>query len=138
MSLETIKSLKQAQQQAQQQALSRRWDPIRSRKVTFREEKNATRSKLALLAKDFVKLTDDELLLLPLKDFWDSRKKQWKKNAAGGFAKQNSSRIKNLFGKSKFNQYTRLHTNTLPPTIHCFLNQIIHCLLNQIIHCFLT
>ena len=51
--------------------------------------------------KDLDKLSDDSLKLLPLKDFWDANKKKWKKNSAGTFGKQQSSRMKRLFGKEK-------------------------------------
>ena len=48
------------------------------------------------------KLSNEELLLLPLSDFWDVRNKKWMSNVFGTFGKQNSSRMKRLFGKSKF------------------------------------
>ena len=48
------------------------------------------------------KLSNEELLLLSLSDFWDVRNKKWMSNVFGTFGKQNSSRMKRLFGKSKF------------------------------------
>ena len=37
----------------------------------------------ALCVKDLEKLNEEELKLLPLKDFWDATKKEWKKNVFG-------------------------------------------------------
>ena len=48
------------------------------------------------------KLSNEELLLLPLSDFWDVRNKKWMSNVFGTFGEQNSSRMKRLFWKSKF------------------------------------
>ena len=46
--------------------------------------------------KDLGKLNEEELKLLPLKDFWDATKKVWKKNAFGTFAKRNSVTMKKI------------------------------------------
>ena len=48
----------------------------------------------ALSVKDLEKLNENELKLLPAKDFWDSKNKQWKKNVYGTFAKRNSAQMK--------------------------------------------
>ena len=58
--------------------------------------------KNALKKEDMVRLTDNELLLLPHMGFWDNRKKNWKTNIYGNFGKRNSDRMKNLFGQEKF------------------------------------
>tara|TARA_B100001123_G_scaffold258076_1_gene287664 strand:- start:157 stop:483 length:327 start_codon:yes stop_codon:yes gene_type:complete len=58
--------------------------------------------KNALKKQDLERLNDSELLLLPLTDFWDSKKKNWKTNVYGNFGKRNSDRMKNLFGQEKF------------------------------------
>ena len=60
-------------------------------------------AKKALNKKDLDKMSDDELLLLPLKNFWNRGKKEWEKNVAGNFGKQNSEQMKKLFGTNKFN-----------------------------------
>ena len=43
-------------------------------------------------------INEKELKLLPLKDFWDATKKEWKKNVFGTFAKRKSVTMKNIFG----------------------------------------
>ena len=43
-------------------------------------EKKKQRTANALSVKDLEKLNEEELKLLPLKDFWDATKKVWKKN----------------------------------------------------------
>ena len=53
---------------------------------------------LCLSVKDLEKLNEEELKLLPLKDFWDATKKVWKKNGFGTFAKRNSVMMKKIFG----------------------------------------
>ena len=60
-------------------------------------------AKNALNKKDLDKMSDDELLLLPLKNFWNRGKKEWEKNVAGNFGKQNIEQMKQLFGTNKFN-----------------------------------
>ena len=47
-------------------------------------------------------VSNEELLLLPLSDFWDVRNTKWMSNVFGTFGQQNSSRMERLFGKSKF------------------------------------
>ena len=59
-------------------------------------QKKQVRVANALSVKDLDKLDDNELKLLPAKDFWDSKKKQWKKNVYGTFAKRNSAKMKNF------------------------------------------
>ena len=61
-------------------------------------EKKKQRTANALSVKDLEKLNEEELKLLPLKDFWDATKKAWKKNAFGTFAKRNSVTMKKIFG----------------------------------------
>ena len=46
-------------------------------------EKKQKRTANALCVKDLEKLNEEELKLLPLKDFWDATKKEWKKNVFG-------------------------------------------------------
>ena len=52
--------------------------------------------------KDPEKLKEEEIALLPLKDFWDSKKKEWKKNIFGTFVKCNSEKMKTIFGNQAF------------------------------------
>ena len=59
-------------------------------------------SKKNLKISDLQKLSDAALKLLPLKDFWDSSKKKWTKSQYGTFARQQSSRMKRLFGEENF------------------------------------
>ena len=61
-------------------------------------EKKKQRTANALSVKDLEKLNEEELKLLPLKDFWDATKKVWKKNGFGTFAKRNSVMMKKIFG----------------------------------------
>ena len=61
-------------------------------------EKKQQRTANALSVKDLEKLNEEELKLLPLKDFWDATKKEWKKNVFGTFAKRNSVAMKKIFG----------------------------------------
>ena len=61
-------------------------------------EKKNQRTANALFVKDLEKLNEEELKLLPVKDFWDATKKAWKKNAFGTFAKRNSVTMKKIFG----------------------------------------
>ena len=75
--------------------------------IVSKEEKEIINKKLkntrnCLLKTDLEKLSDEALKLLPLKDFWDSRKKEWKSNAYGTFAKQQSESMKRLFGAENF------------------------------------
>ena len=67
--------------------------------IISKAEKGILQKKKARLAnvlsvKDLEKLDENELKLLPAKDFWDSKKKQWKKNVYGTFAKRNSVKMK--------------------------------------------
>ena len=59
-------------------------------------QKKQVRVANALSVKDLEKLNDNELKLLPKKDFWDAKKKEWKKNAYGTFAKRNSVKMKKI------------------------------------------
>ena len=59
-------------------------------------QKKQVRVANALSVKDLDKLDDSELQLLPAKDFWDSKKKEWKKNVYGTFAKRNSVKMKKI------------------------------------------
>ena len=61
-------------------------------------DKKQPRTANALSVKDLEKLNEEELKLLPLKDFWDATEKQWKKNVFGTFAKRNSVTMKKSFG----------------------------------------
>ena len=61
-------------------------------------QKKQERTANALSVKDLEKLNEEELKLLPLKDFWDATKKEWKKNVFGTFAKRNSVKMKKIFG----------------------------------------
>ena len=61
-------------------------------------EKKKQQTANALSVKDLEKLNEEELKLLPLKDFWDATKKVWKKNGFGTFAKRNSVMMKKIFG----------------------------------------
>ena len=59
-------------------------------------QKKQVRVANALSVKDLEKLNDNELKLLPKKDFWDAKKKEWKKNVYGTFAKRNSVKMKKI------------------------------------------
>ena len=61
-------------------------------------EKKQKRTANALCVKDLEEFNEEELKLLPLKDFWDATKKEWKKNVFGTFAKRNSVKMKKIFG----------------------------------------
>ena len=65
--------------------------------------KKSSNSKKNLKISDLQKLSDEALKLLPLKDFWNSSKKDWAKDNYGVFAKQQSSSIKRIFGEQNFN-----------------------------------
>jgi len=74
---------------ASRKRMSYRGHPFKSGKGNFAEAN-------ALSVKDLEKLNDNELKLLPKKDFWDAKKKEWKKNAYGTFAKRNSVKMKKI------------------------------------------
>ena len=74
--------------------MSYRGHPFKSGKGNFAEK--ASRVANALSVKDLEKLNDNELKLLPKKDFWDAKKKEWKKNVYGTFAKRNSVKMKKI------------------------------------------
>ena len=61
-------------------------------------EKKQPRTPNALSVKGLEKLNEEELKLLPLKDFWNATKKEWKKNVFGTFAKRNSVTMNKIFG----------------------------------------
>lgn len=65
-------------------------------------QKKKSFRKNAFKKEDLERLNDSELILLPLTDFWDSKKKNWKTNAYGNFGKRHCGRMKNLFGQEKF------------------------------------
>ena len=64
--------------------------------------KKSKNSKKNLKISDLQKLSDDALKLLPFKYFLDSSKKKWTKSQYGTFARQQSSRMKRLFGEQNF------------------------------------
>ena len=71
------------------------------------EEQNLIKKKKsfrknALKKEDLARLVDTELALLPITDFWDTKKKAWKSSVYGNFGKRNSDRMKNIFGKENF------------------------------------
>ncbi len=51
-------------------------------------QKKKKNTKNALTKSDLDKLSDNEIKLLPLKDFWDVKNKKWKKGDAENFGKQ--------------------------------------------------
>ena len=65
-------------------------------------DKKKNKSRTGLNSKTLDKLTDAELGLLPLKDFWDSKKNKWKTTYAGLWGKRYSSRMKRVFGEANF------------------------------------
>ena len=73
--------------------------PSAEKSLLLKKSKN---TKNTLSAACLKKLTDPEILLLPLSDFWDAAKKKWKANVFGTFGKQHSARLKRLFGENKF------------------------------------
>ena len=71
------------------------------------EEQNLIKKKKsfrknALKKEDLARLVDTELALLPITDFWDTKKKAWKSSVYGNFGKRNSDSMKNIFGKQNF------------------------------------
>ena len=91
------------------------------------EEQNLIKKKKSfrkncLKKEDLERLVDKELALLPLSDFWDIKKKKWKSNVYGNFGKQNSVRMKEVFGQENFEWF-----NT-PTTLNIFF---IHRLQNN-------
>ena len=78
-------------------ALRTQWLSV-SKAETGILQKKQPWSANALSVKDLEKLNEEELKLLPLKDFWDATKKEWKKNVFGTFAKRNSVTMKKIFG----------------------------------------
>ena len=65
-------------------------------------EKKSTNAKPKMRRKDFDALTDEELKLFSVKDFWSTKKQQWQAGEGGLFGKQNSERLKNIFGADLF------------------------------------
>ena len=59
-------------------------------------QKKQVRVANALSVKDLEKLNDNEQKLLAKKDFWDAKKKEWKKNFYGTFEKRNSVKMKKI------------------------------------------
>ena len=55
-------------------------------------QKKKKNTKNALTKSDLDKLSDNEIKLLPLKDFWDVKNKKWKKGDAGNIGKQKKAR----------------------------------------------
>ena len=71
------------------------------------EEQNLIKKKKSfrkncLKKEDLERLVNKELALLPIGDFWDIKKKKWKSNVYGNFGKQNSVRMKEVFGQENF------------------------------------
>ena len=60
------------------------------------------KGKPKMLKKDFDRLSDAELKLFSYKDFWNSSKHTWASGDAGRFGKQNSAKMKELFGEENF------------------------------------
>ena len=65
-------------------------------------EKKTTNAKPKMRRKDFDALTDEELKMFSHKDFWNSKKHKWQTGEGGLFGKQNSERLKNIFGAELF------------------------------------
>ena len=91
------------------------------------EEQNLIKKKKSfrkncLKKEDLERLVNKELALLPIGDFWDIKKKKWKSNVYGNFGKQNSVRMKKVFGKSNFEWFNA------PTTLNIFF---IHHLQNK-------
>ena len=59
-------------------------------------QKKQARVANALSVKDLEKLNDHELKLLPKKDFWDEKKKEWKTNVYGTFVERHSVKLKKI------------------------------------------
>ena len=62
--------------------------------ILSKAEKGILQKKQVRVA-NALSVKDLEKLMLPKKDFWDAKKKEWKKNA---FAKRNSVTMKKVFG----------------------------------------
>ena len=93
-----IRYAKACDEKSSRQRVSFRRHHFKSEKGIL--EKKQQRTANALSVKDLEKLNEEELKLLPLKDFWDAAnyKKEWKKNVFGTFAKRNSVTMKKIFG----------------------------------------
>ena len=77
------------------------------------EEQNLIKKKKsfrknALKKEDLARLVDKELALLPITDFWDTKKKKWKTSVYGNFGKRNSNRMKKLFENKTLNDSLQL------------------------------
>ena len=61
------------------------------------------KSKPKMNKRDWDRLTDKELKLFSYKDFWNPKKHDWASGDSGRFGKQNSERLKKIFGAENFN-----------------------------------
>ena len=74
----------------------RRPPPLLIKKLVRRGGVFQVNTSDVLCVKDLEKLNEEELKFLPLKDFWDATKKEWKKNVFDTFAKRNSVKMKEI------------------------------------------
>ena len=77
------------------------------------EEQNLIKKKKsfrknALKKEDLARLVDKELVLLPITDFWDTKKKTWKSSMYGNFGKRNSDRVKKFLENKTLNDSLHL------------------------------
>ena len=71
-------------------------DGILSKAENGISQKKQARVANSQFVKDLEKLHDNGLWMLPKEDFWDAKKKEWKKNVYGTFAKRNSVKMKKI------------------------------------------
>ena len=60
------------------------------------------KSNLAMNVSEISRLSENELVLFPAKDFWDAKRRTWKSTKAGAWAKAQSEKVKDAIGKDNF------------------------------------
>ena len=60
------------------------------------------KSNLAMNVSEISRLSENELVLFPAKDFWDAKRRTWKSTKAGAWAKAQSEKVKDAIGKDDF------------------------------------
>ena len=66
------------------------------------KKKNTSKNAMNSVDTGISNLNESQLQMLPFKDFWNVKKKEWTKSPAGLYGKRHSELIKKLFGKEKF------------------------------------
>ena len=55
-----------------------------------------------MIKKDYDALSEKQLRFFPLEEFWNPKKSDWASGDAGRYAKQQSAKLKRIFGAEKF------------------------------------